>query len=102
MLAACVGVAASSGCWAVSQPGLHEPYMRDARGYLRLAEQASGDIPSPAPLAYLWGDALAELERRRPAARIINLETSITRNDTFWPKGIHYRMHPKNVGCLVA
>jgi poly-gamma-glutamate capsule biosynthesis protein CapA/YwtB (metallophosphatase superfamily) len=85
-----------------SKPDLHEPYMHDARGYLALAQQASGDIPHPAPLPYVWGDALAELERRRPAARIINLETSITRSDAPWSKGIHYRMHPGNVGCLTA
>ena len=85
-----------------SNPGLQEQYMHDARGYLALAERANGDIPHPASLSYVWGDALAELERRRPAARIINLETSVTRSDTPWPKGINYRMHPGNVGCLAA
>jgi poly-gamma-glutamate synthesis protein (capsule biosynthesis protein) len=31
----------------------------------------------------------------------VNLETSITTSDEFWPdKGVHYRMHPGNVGCL--
>ncbi|WP_457097644.1 CapA family protein [Lysobacter sp. P5_B9] len=85
-----------------SKPGLQEQYMHDARGYLALAERANGDIPHPATLAYIWGDALAELQRRRPAARIINLETSVTRGDTPWPKGINYRMHPDNVACLAA
>ena len=85
-----------------SKPELHESYMHDARGYLALAERAGSDIPRPAPFAYVWGDALAELERRRPAARIVNLETSVTRSDTAWPKGINYRMHPGNVGCLAA
>jgi poly-gamma-glutamate capsule biosynthesis protein CapA/YwtB (metallophosphatase superfamily) len=86
-----------------SNPELHEPYMRDARGYLRLARNTNGDIPHPAPLPYIWGDALAELDRRHPAARIINLETSVTRSDTPWPdKGIHYRMHPDNIGCITA
>ena len=86
-----------------SKPELHEKYMRDARGYLALAHEASGDIPHPVSFAYVWGDALAELDRRRPAARIVNLETSVTRSDTPWPdKGINYRMHPDNVGCLAA
>lgn len=85
-----------------SKPELHEPYLHDARDYLGLAQRASGDIPHPAPLAYVWGDAMVELERRRPALRIVNLETSVTRSDTPWPKGIHYRMHPDNVGCLAA
>jgi len=85
-----------------SRPALHESYMHDARGYLVLAERANGDIPHPAPFAYIWGNALAELERRRPALRIVNLETSVTRSDTPWPKGINYRMHPDNIGCLTA
>jgi poly-gamma-glutamate capsule biosynthesis protein CapA/YwtB (metallophosphatase superfamily) len=85
-----------------SKPVLHEDYMRDARGYLALARQASGDIPHPVPPGYIWGDALATLQRRHPAARIINLETSVTRSDTPWPKGINYRMHPDNIGCLTA
>ena len=37
-----------------------------------------------------------------PAARLVNLETSITRSDEYERKGINYRMHPDNVGCLRA
>jgi poly-gamma-glutamate synthesis protein (capsule biosynthesis protein) len=85
-----------------SKPELHESYMRDALGYLALAERANGEIPRPAAFPYIWGDALVELEQRHPAARIVNLETSITRSDTPWPKGINYRMHPDNIGCLTA
>ena len=86
-----------------SKPELHEPYMRDARGYLSLARAANGDIPHPVSSSYIWGHALAELDRRRPALRIVNLETSITTSDTPWPdKGIHYRMHPDNIGSLSA
>jgi poly-gamma-glutamate synthesis protein (capsule biosynthesis protein) len=32
----------------------------------------------------------------------VNLETSVTRSEEPWPKGINYRMHPANVGCLAA
>jgi len=86
-----------------SKPRLYEPGIKDARDYLTLAKATSGDIPHPAPLAYIWGDALPELARRKPTARIINLETSVTRSDTPWPeKPIQYRMHPDNVGCLTA
>ena len=85
-----------------SQPGLHESYVRDARDYVTLAERGSGDIPRRVDSAYVWGDALAELERRRPDVRIVNLETSVTRSDRPWPKGINYRMHPDNVSCLTA
>jgi poly-gamma-glutamate synthesis protein (capsule biosynthesis protein) len=35
--------------------------------------------------------------------RIANLETAITSAEAPWPeKGIHYRTHPQNVGCLAA
>jgi poly-gamma-glutamate synthesis protein (capsule biosynthesis protein) len=85
-----------------SDPRLHESYMNSALGYVELAERANGTIPTPVDFAYVWGDALAEFERVRPDARIINLETAVTRSDDWQPKGINYRMHPKNVPCLTA
>jgi len=86
-----------------SGPELHEPHVRDAREYVRLAEQASGPIPRPVDSSYIWGDALDELDRMAPHARILNLETSVTKSDESWPaKGIHYRMHPANAACLTA
>jgi poly-gamma-glutamate capsule biosynthesis protein CapA/YwtB (metallophosphatase superfamily) len=84
-------------------PQLHEPYIQDARDYISLAEEANGRFPRPLEPGSIWGDALAELERVAPDVRLINLETSITTSDDWWPdKGIHYRMHPANVGCLTA
>lgn len=84
-------------------PELRESLVHDARDYVRLAERANGSIHRPVPFDYVWGDALNELRRTQPDARIINLETSITTSDDFWPgKGIHYRMHPRNAGCLTA
>jgi poly-gamma-glutamate synthesis protein (capsule biosynthesis protein) len=84
-------------------PRLHEAYVRTARRYVELAEAANGRIPRPVDFAYVWGDALEALAARRPDARIVNLETSVTRHDTPWKgKGIHYRMHPDNAGCLAA
>jgi poly-gamma-glutamate capsule biosynthesis protein CapA/YwtB (metallophosphatase superfamily) len=86
-----------------SDPQLYESYVTDAREYVELAERAHGKIPAPVSFEYIWGDALAELTRVAPDARIVNLETSITRSAEPWPgKGIHYRMHPANVGCLTA
>jgi poly-gamma-glutamate capsule biosynthesis protein CapA/YwtB (metallophosphatase superfamily) len=86
-----------------SDPTLHESYLRSALGYVALAERAHGPIPRPAAPGYVWGDALAELARVRPAARIVNLETAVTTSDDAWPgKGIHYRMHPHNLACLTA
>ena len=85
------------------KPHLYEPYMRSALGYVAIAEQATGPIKQPVDFAYVWGDALAELDRVQPQARIINLETAVTAAEDAWPnKGIHYRMHPANVRCLAA
>jgi poly-gamma-glutamate synthesis protein (capsule biosynthesis protein) len=85
------------------KPHLYEHYMDSALGYVELAERASGAIKRPADFAYIWGDALEELEREQPAARIINLETAVTSAEDAWPnKGIHYRMHPDNLPCLSA
>lgn len=83
-------------------PHLYEPAVRSARDYVELAERANGRIPRPVEPAYVWGDALDVLERRRPDARIINLETSITTSEDAYPKGINYRMHPRNVAVLTA
>jgi poly-gamma-glutamate synthesis protein (capsule biosynthesis protein) len=86
-----------------SEPTLHESYVRDARDYVELAERESGAIPRPVDFAYVWGDALAELRRAAPAARIVNLETAVTRSDDAeLGKEVHYRMHPANVPCLEA
>lgn len=85
-----------------SAPRLYEAYMDSAVGYLRLAEQANGPIPLPSDFAYVWGTALEELNRAQPHARIINLETSITRSEAYDRKGINYRMSPENAGCLLT
>jgi poly-gamma-glutamate capsule biosynthesis protein CapA/YwtB (metallophosphatase superfamily) len=84
-------------------PRLYEPYVRDANDYVALAERANGPIHRPIDDHYIWGEALDVLNERQPAARIINLETAITADGQPWPgKGIHYRMHPANMGSLRA
>jgi len=83
-------------------PHLYEPAATSALDYLTLAERANGPIPRPVGHAYVWGDALAVLDREQPDARIINLETSITTSEEAEPKGINYRMHPGNVPLLTA
>lgn len=84
-------------------PALHEPWVRDARDYVRLAEDRSGPIPRRVAPGYVWGEALAEMDRRAPQLRIVNLETAVTAAGEPWPgKGIHYRMHPDNITCLQA
>lgn len=84
-------------------PVLHEAYIKDARDYVELAEEVNGPIPRPVDFSYIWGYALHELERMAPDVRLINLETSVTTSDEHWEnKGIHYRMHPRNIPCITA
>ncbi|MBI3461512.1 MAG: CapA family protein [Planctomycetes bacterium] len=84
-------------------PHLYEPYVDDARCYRQLAEFAHGTVPAPVSEDYIWGDALEEWSVVQPDTRIVNLETAITASDSFWQgKEIHYRMSPRNVGCLKA
>lgn len=84
-------------------PLLHEFYMKNARGYLELAERESGRIPHPVSFSSIWGDALGELERISPDLKIINLETSITKSNDYWKgKPVHYRMNPLNIPCITA
>lgn len=83
------------------RPRLFEPSARSATEYVKLAEEATGPLPSRVGHAYPWGDALAVLAQRQPHARIINLETAVTTSDAHWPsKLVHYRMHPANLPCL--
>lgn len=85
-----------------SKPHLYEPCVRSAAQYVELAERKAGVIERPVDFSYVWGDALAELTRAQPRARIVNLETAVTASEDAWPgKGIHYRMHPANARCLV-
>ena len=86
-----------------SDPILYEPYVKDARRYVEIAEKKNGPIKKPVNYEYIWGDALEELERVAPDLRIINMETSITKSGDYWKtKQIHYRMNPENMPCLTA
>jgi poly-gamma-glutamate synthesis protein (capsule biosynthesis protein) len=83
-------------------PRLRESYAKSAYDYVELAERANGPIARPLAFADIWGDALAELERKRPDARIVNLETAVTQSTEPEPKGINYKMSPANVGAITA
>lgn len=84
-------------------PELRESYVRDARGYVELAEAATGPIPKPVDFGWPWGEALPVLEETAPDIRVVNLETAVTRSADFAPgKAVHYRMSPENVPCLAA
>ena len=86
-----------------SHPRIYESYMTSAKGYVELAEEINGPLPKRVDYAYIWGDALEELGRINPDARIINLETAVTASPEFWAgKGIHYRMQPRNIPCITA
>ena len=83
-----------------SNPMLYESYVKNAKDYVELAKQVNGHIPQPISFDYIWGDALTII--KKADARIINLETSITRRNNYFNKGINYRMHPKNIPCLTV
>jgi poly-gamma-glutamate synthesis protein (capsule biosynthesis protein) len=84
-------------------PRLQETLVKDAGRYVKLAERAHGPIPKPVDFAYIWGEALDELDRVGADVRIINLETAVTTSSDAWGgKGVHYRMNPDNVGCISA
>jgi poly-gamma-glutamate capsule biosynthesis protein CapA/YwtB (metallophosphatase superfamily) len=82
---------------------LRETYVKDAEGYVRLAEDANGPIPRPVSFSWPWGEALRLLDEAAPDVRVVNLETSITRSDDFAPgKAVHYRMSPANLPALAV
>jgi poly-gamma-glutamate capsule biosynthesis protein CapA/YwtB (metallophosphatase superfamily) len=84
-------------------PELREGHAHDARAYVRLAERANGPIPQPAGFSWPWGDALAVLDEVAPDARVINLETTVTRGADFAPgKPVHYRMSPGNLPAVTV
>jgi poly-gamma-glutamate capsule biosynthesis protein CapA/YwtB (metallophosphatase superfamily) len=84
-------------------PEVREPYLRDARGYVRLAEHTNGSIPRPVDWQWPWGEVLALLDEVAPDVRLINLETTITGDGRFADrKPVCYRMHPDNVLALKA
>jgi poly-gamma-glutamate capsule biosynthesis protein CapA/YwtB (metallophosphatase superfamily) len=81
---------------------LYEAGTTSAHDYIRLAERANGPIARPLAFDAIWGDALIELERVRPDARLVNLETAVTRSTKPEPKGINYKMSPENVSVITA
>lgn len=84
-------------------PRIYEPYVRDAGVYVKLAEDINGPISRPVEWNYLWGIALESLSRLKPDAKIINLETAITKSSEYWRgKGINYRMNPDNIPAITA
>src|SRR5207244_13154386 len=83
-------------------PRLHERYVQSAIDYVRIAEAANQPIPTPVDFPYICGAALQALERARPDAGSLNLETSTTRCDAYAARGINYRRTPENAACHVV
>ena len=81
---------------------IYERHVRTAETYVLLAGQANGPISRRNGSSYVWGAARDQLERMQPDARIINLETAVTRSNDRANKGINYRVSPENAECLVA
>ena len=81
---------------------LHEDYVKSALEYVHLAERAHGPVHKPVAFDYIWGEALSELDRRKPDARIVNLETAVTHCTAYEAKGINYKMSPANVPVITA
>ncbi len=55
-----------------SAPVIYEPYLKNARGYVEIAEEANGPIPQPVHFSYIWGDALDEWKRVGPDLGVIS------------------------------
>ena len=53
-----------------SDPVLYERSVESASTYVELAERVHGPSDRPVDLAYIWGDALAEIEARSPDVRM--------------------------------
>ncbi|MEU4429952.1 CapA family protein [Nocardia rhamnosiphila] len=84
-------------------PELREPWVRDARRYVELAEWAHGSLPRPCGYDWVWGEVPGLLDELAPEVRLVNLETAVTADGCFAPgKAIHYRMQPGNLPTLTA
>ncbi|EUA05104.1 bacterial capsule synthesis PGA_cap family protein [Mycobacterium kansasii 824] len=84
-------------------PELRERYLRDATGYVRLAERVNGPIPRPVDWRWPWGEVLDVLDDVGTDVRVVNLETTITTGSEFADrKPVCYRMHPDNMAVLTA
>jgi len=83
--------------------GIHEGYMKSARGYVDIAVRENGPLPideiKKGGFTYVWGDLVNAMQKTD--CLVFNLETSLTTSEDWAPyKGINYRAHPKNVGAL--
>lgn len=84
---------------------LREGFCKDAFDYARLAEQKQkrrfADTKKVSARDVL-GEVAKVIESYEPHVRMINLETSVTKNSSFYPhKGINYRASEENMFALL-
>ena len=68
---------------------LREFHVGSAKEYVQLAARVNGPVPTRVDFTYVWGDALDKLRRVTINARIINLETGVSKSREYAPKGIN-------------
>lgn len=86
------------------EAGLFQPGAGSVTTWVESAVASTGPLPHRVGVEYAWGDALQELQRIRPAARIVNLATAVTLSSEAWPRKRQMlcRMAPADVPCLNA
>eukprot|EP01084_Bolivina_argentea_P282692 483955_1 len=77
---------------------------KTAKFYITKAEEINGKFPSYETTSkneYIWGDLMQSLNHYNPDVKLINLETTITTSNDYFPeRAVHYRMHPQNIYTL--
>lgn len=71
-----------------------------AAQYRAWSAACNGELQTPVRHDYIWGEVLAILDNAQPDFRLVNLETAITRHDSWEKKAFNFRMHPDNMPCL--
>ena len=68
-------------------PQLYEDWVQSASDYVRLAERVNGKIPTHVAPSYVWGAALDQLKRVRPACSATTMSSIGTALDCSrpWP-----------------
>ncbi|CAL6328348.1 unnamed protein product [Bathycoccus prasinos] len=85
---------------------IREGFCKDAFDYARLAEQKQkrrfADTKKKVSARDVLGEVAKVIERFEPHARMLNLETSVTKKSSFYPhKGINYRASEENMFALL-
>lgn len=85
-----------------NDPKIYESFVKDARHYVPQSMVTYTQPHRHVPDNYIWGDLVQEELYWLAILRIINLETSVTTSSKRTPKPVLYKMHPGNVGVILA